>query len=49
MQVKLIFDSDSQVVKVVMPDGQEKRFDKVSTALNWCKENGYEPVEAMYK
>ena len=44
MQVKVIFHNDDIDLDVVMPDGTEKQFNKVSTMLNWCKENGYEPV-----
>lgn len=44
MQVKVIFSNDSIDLKVLLPDGSEKPFTAVSTMLNWCKENGFEPV-----
>lgn len=47
MQVKVIFSIDTIDLKVVMQDGSEKQFNKVSTMLNWCRENGYEPVVAQ--
>lgn len=47
MQVQVIFSNDSIDLKVVMPNGKEIQFTKVSTMLHWCKENGYEPVVAQ--
>lgn len=46
MQVQVIFNNDDIRCAVKLPNGDEKEFWQVSAMLNWCRENGYEPVLA---
>lgn len=43
-EVKVIFSDNDCTCTVIMPNGERKDFVQVSAMLNWCAENGLEPM-----
>ena len=43
-EVKVLFSNADISCTVVLPNGSEKSFVQVSAMINWCAENGYEPI-----